>query len=65
MVQITIEVSDLVAKFLNEKYCEDWFGETPGETIEGAIRDALKLWADLTLEEQLKIFEEDELEAKD
>ena len=60
MVSITLEVSELVAKFLNDKYCEDWFGQSPSEVVEDAIKDALKLWADLTLEEQIKIFEEED-----
>ena len=55
MVSITLEVSELVAKALNPKLCMEFYGETPGEVVESALQDAMKLWADSSLEEETEL----------
>ena len=59
MVKIELEVSEVMARFLNEKYIKDQFGEeyTPGMVLEDAVRDALKYWAGQTLEENIEWIE--------
>jgi len=54
MVQITLDVSELVAKALDPKLCMEFYGETPGEVVESALQDAMKLWADSSLEEEIE-----------
>ena len=60
MVEITLEVSEIVARFFNNvQGIKDVFGDeyTPGMVLEEALRDAIKAWADWTLEEDIEFME--------
>ena len=57
MVKIELEVSEIVAKFLNPQKIMEYFGESLEEVIESALKDAIKDWSGNTLEYYVKIFE--------
>ena len=59
MVSITLEVSELVAKFLTHPGIKERYMVTPGELIEDAFIDAFYAWAGQgwTIEKELAALE--------